>query len=320
MTWRRRAEFGGGRGPARAEHDGDVEARRCRCGCGVRQPPRRRGPADRSHRSRGSSLRRPVRWNARRPLSEYSASRSSSDADHQRYLNAKDRRHRRQEPAAVRYCEDARSHRVRHRRGSGHAQAWRPDRVVALDSRRAGTRLRRTSQLRQDAGAGRRTRLRDHRRPRRIGHRVPGELRKRAAGHRRLRGVRRAARHRTRVRAQHHRGVGGRHGAGVGGGRRRTRPHRRAARHARRGGGRRKGVAAQRRCVRRRRRHGDAARRAARHRPRAVAGAVAGGGQLHWAAKRTPPSRRIWGSTPPTPSPSRRWPSACCANRWSPGT
>ena len=125
--------------------------------------------------------------------------------------------------------------------------------------------------------------------------------------------------HRTCLRAQHHRGLGGRHRAGAGRGGRRAGADGGAARHPRRGGRRRKSVAAQGRNVRRHRGHGDAAPRPARHRRRALAGAVPGRRSATSAARRTPPSRRTSGSTPPTRSPSRRWRSGCCASSWRPG-
>ena len=49
---------------------------------------------------------------------------------------------------------------------------------------------------------------------------------------------------------------------------------------------------------------------------RTVAGVVRSRGDLPAAGNRTPPSRRISGSTPPTRSPSRRWRSGCCASNW----
>ena len=169
-------------------------------------------------------------------------------------------------------------------------------------------------QLRQDAGAGRRARLRDHRGPRRAGHRVSRRLRQRSAGHRHLRRIRRAARDRTCLRAQHHRGLRRRHGAGAGRGSRRPRPDGRAARHAGRGGRRRKSVAAQRRNVRRHRRHGDATSRPDRHRRARARWRCPRSKSATWAGRHTRPSRRIWASTPPTRSPSRRWRSGCCAS------
>ena len=141
--------------------------------------------------------------------------------------------------SSVRYCESAHSHRIRHRRGCRAATWRRSCRVVPRHPRRAGAGVRRASQLRQGAGAGRRTRFRDHRARRWPGHRVPRRLRQRTAGRRGVRRVRRAARDRARLRPQHHRRVGGGHRAGAGRGRRRPGPAGGAARHARRGGRRR---------------------------------------------------------------------------------
>ena len=172
----------------------------------------------------------------------------------------------------------------------------RPGRAVALDSRRAGTRVRRAPQLRQDAGAGRRARVRDHRSARRAW--TPRFAPSSAA----VRWSSASAPSTTRC-------PGSDMPAGT-----TSSPRRRvgtalalaevadelgpdggAARHARRGGRRRKGVAAQRRSVRRHRRHGDAASRADRHRRGALAGAVGGRRSATPAASRTPPSRPISG-------------------------
>ena len=41
---------------------------------------------------------------------------------------------------------------------------------------------------------------------------------------------------------------------------------------------------------------------------------------VHYRGKEsTPPSHRTWASTPPTRSPSRRWPSVCCVSSWRRG-
>ena len=111
---------------------------------------------------------------------------------------------------SVRYCENAHSHRLGQRRGSGAASWRRSCRVVPCHPRRARAGLRRASQLRQGAGAGGRARFRDHRARRRSGHRLSRRLRQRAAGRRGVRRVRRAARDRACLRPQHHRRVGGR--------------------------------------------------------------------------------------------------------------
>ena len=112
--------------------------------------------------------------------------------------------------AWVRYCENARSTRIGQRRGRGAASWRRPCRVVPRHPRRARAGLRRASQLRQGAGAGRRARFRDHRARRWVGHRLSRRLRQRTADRRDLRRIRRAARDRARLRPQHHCGLGGR--------------------------------------------------------------------------------------------------------------
>ena len=146
------------------------------------------------------------------------------------------------------------------------------------------------------------------------------DLRQRPAGRRGLRRIRRAAGDRTRLRAQHHRRVRGRHRAGAGRGRRRAGSDGGAAGHPGRGVRRWKSVAARAPVSfddiaadgDGASRAGRTSRRHARWRCRRSRCATA-------AANHTPPSRRIWGSTPPTPSPSRRWPSGCCASSWRPG-